>query len=180
VTFCTHDRLKLFNSDERVECVRQQILRTCDERRFAIPAGVFMPDHLHLLVRALDKGSPFISCMTLARSRSALTYRRTFGTDLWQDGYVDHVVRDADDERRVTRYIRDNPVEARLCVRPEDFVVARTSNGSHRRSQRGTLVPHHSLSNNPTIKWGTRRGGRGPRRAYNDSNSLCDPSLSSS
>ena len=68
-----------------------------------------MPDHIHLLVQGLDKDSHLTSCMTLARRRSALTYRRTFEADLWQDGYFDRVVRDADDERGVIRYIVNNP-----------------------------------------------------------------------
>ena len=121
MTFCTRDRHEFFNSDERVECVREQILRTCKERRFAIPAAVFMPDHLHLLVQGLDTNSYFISCMTLARRRSALAFHRSFGECLWQDGWVDHIVRDADDERRVIGYIRDNPVKAGLSTRPEDY-----------------------------------------------------------
>jgi putative transposase len=124
VTFCTRDRKETFDSDEHVECVREQILRTCSERRFAIPAAVFMPDHVHLLVRGLDKDSHFISCMTLARRRSALTYRRTFEADLWQDGYFERVVRDADDERGAIRYIVNNPVRRGLCRAPEDYRYA--------------------------------------------------------
>ena len=124
VTFCTEERHTAFDSDERVECVRTQILRTCTERRFAIPAAVFMPDHVHLLVRGLDDESHFTSCMTLARRRSALSYRRTFKRRLWQDGYFERVVRDADDERGVICYIAENPVRDGLCSAPEEYAYS--------------------------------------------------------
>jgi len=83
-----------------------------------------MPDHVHLLVRGLDKDSRFMSCMTLARRRSALTYRRTFEADLWQDGYFERVLRDADDERGAIRYIVNNAVRRGLCRAPEDYRYA--------------------------------------------------------
>ena len=121
VTFCTHDRRDAFTSPERVECARFEILRTCSERRFAVPAGAFMSDHVHLLVRGLDEESDFKSCMKLVRQRSSCAFRSTFEERLWQDGFFDHVVRDADDERRVIRYILENPVRAELSGRAAEY-----------------------------------------------------------
>ena len=121
LTFCTHDRRKIFTAHERVECARSEILRTCTERGFALPAGIFMPDHLHLLVRGLDDDSEFKSCMKVARQRSAVAFNRAFAQRLWQEGYVDCIVRDLDHERQVIRYIADNPVRSGLCNRAEDY-----------------------------------------------------------
>ena len=116
VTFCTKDRRKVFETDERVDCVLEEILRTCSEQQFAIPAGVFMPDHVHLLVRGLDERSEFKRCMKIARQRSAHAFRRVFGEHLWQEGFFDHIVCDADDERQVIDYIVSNPERAGLCA----------------------------------------------------------------
>ena len=116
VTFCTKDRRKAFETDERVDCVRVEILRTCSEQRFAVPAGVFMPDHVHLLVRGLDERSEFKRCMKMARQRSAHAFRRVFGEQLWQEGFFDQIVRDADDERQRIGYIVSNPKRAGLCA----------------------------------------------------------------
>jgi len=80
-----------------------------------------MPDHVHLLVRGLDAESDFKSCMKLIRQRSSCAFRRMFEERLWQDGYFDHVVRDADDERRVLRYIVENPVRAKLAKRATGY-----------------------------------------------------------
>src|SRR3954465_6960318 len=94
LTFCSYDRRDVFTSDARVECARSEILRTCTERGFAVPAGVFMPDHLHLLVRGLEEASEFRPCMKVARQRSARAFQCAFEMRLWQEGYFDHVVRD--------------------------------------------------------------------------------------
>jgi len=55
--------------------------------------------------------------MKLVRQRSSCAFRRIYEERLWQDGFFDHVVRDADDERRVIRYIVENPVRAELSNR---------------------------------------------------------------
>jgi putative transposase len=137
VTFSTRDRCEAFSSEARVECVRSEILRTCSERRFALPAGVFMPDHLHLLVRGLDEGSAFKSCMKLVRQRSSCAFRRAFEERPWQDGFFERVIRDADDERGVIRYIVENPVRAGLSSCAEEYPYSWLR---HFRSEHGTLA----------------------------------------
>jgi REP element-mobilizing transposase RayT len=120
-TFCTYERRIPFTSDERVDCVRSEILRTCTERLFAVPAGVIMPDHVHLLIEGLDDKSHFKSSMKVARQRSAHAFQDRFGERLWQVGYFEHIIRDADDAAERIRYIRENPVKAGLCERPDDY-----------------------------------------------------------
>jgi putative transposase len=121
VTFCVRRRLEAFISPGAVECVREQIVRTCTERAFAVPAIVFLPEHVHFLAVGLEAGSHFTSCMTLVRQRSGHAYRQAFGASLWQDGYFERVLRNPEDAYDVIRYIADNPVRAGLCARPEDY-----------------------------------------------------------
>jgi len=79
-----------------------------------------MPDHLHLLVRGVDDGSEFKAFMKTMRQRTAHSFKRQFGERLWQDGYFDHIVRDADAEREKIQYIGNNPVKAGLCRQPDE------------------------------------------------------------
>jgi REP element-mobilizing transposase RayT len=39
----------------------------------------------------------------------------------WQPEPFDHWVRNDEERARIARYIRSNPVTARLCARPEDW-----------------------------------------------------------
>ena len=121
VTFCAFERRQAFTSPDRVGCVRSEILRTCIERGFAVIAQVFMPDHLHMLLEGRTDESHFPSCMTLARQRSAHAFRAAFHERLWQEGYFDVVIRDADHARLVITYIVNNPVRDGLCTSPNEF-----------------------------------------------------------
>ena len=40
---------------------------------------------------------------------------------LWQEGYYDHVLREADDVAEVIAYIVNNPVRAKLVVSPAEY-----------------------------------------------------------
>ena len=103
-----------------VDCVRTQILRTCSDRGFEELAAVFMPDHLHLLLKGTNASSAFLPFMKLMRQRTAMFYRRLTGESLWQDGYFDRVLRRDDDSTAVVRYMLENPVRAGLAGQPED------------------------------------------------------------
>ena len=41
--------------------------------------------------------------------------------EIWQKGFKEHRIKDADDYRAHVEYIWNNPVRARLVLRPEDF-----------------------------------------------------------
>ena len=83
-----------------------------------------MPDHLHLIVRGLDEQNQFKSFMKVMRQRSTLAFKRVFGEELWQDGYFDRILRDADDEREKIGYIAGNAIRAGLCAQPEEYRYA--------------------------------------------------------
>jgi REP element-mobilizing transposase RayT len=76
--------------------------------KFAIPAGVFMSDHVHLLVEGLADTSDFKRFMTLMRQRSAVAFSRRFRERLWQKGYHERVLRNVDEIPSVVKYIADN------------------------------------------------------------------------
>jgi putative transposase len=76
VTCGVESRRRACTTAEVVECLREQILRTCREKQFSILAYVFMPDHLHLLIEGLEDECAFRPVMTLMRQRTALAYRR--------------------------------------------------------------------------------------------------------
>ena len=44
--------------------------------------------------------------------------------EVWERGYIDHRIRDANDYVRHVEYIRQKPVEAKIVVRAEDYICA--------------------------------------------------------
>jgi putative transposase len=47
--------------------------------------------------------------------------------EVWQKGFSDHRVRDANDYQLHAIYIRQNPVRKHLCERPEDYPYSSAS-----------------------------------------------------
>jgi putative transposase len=79
-----------------------------------------MPDHIHILITpltSLEKAGQFI--------KGGFSYRakKEIGSNMevWQKGFSDHRIRDANDYGLHVSYIHNNPVKEHFCERPEDF-----------------------------------------------------------
>ncbi len=86
---------------------------------YQLHSFVVMPNHVHLLVSpkvALDRVTCSLKGFTARRGNEILG--RT-GQPFWQDESYDRLVRDAEEFRRITRYIEQNPVRAGLAASPE-------------------------------------------------------------
>ena len=82
-----------------------------------------MPNHVHVLFWPM----PEYVVGELVKSWkqfTSLRAKRNLGLSarrFWQPEPFDHWVRDDDERARIARYIRNNPVTARLWARPEDW-----------------------------------------------------------
>ena len=79
-----------------------------------------MPNHIHLLLSPsenLARAMQFIKGGFSFRAKKELG----FSMEIWERGYLEHRVRDADDYEHHLEYIRHNPVRARLVERPEAY-----------------------------------------------------------
>jgi putative transposase len=113
ITTATHNRRRLF----QVERNASLLLETIDHYRtsYLLYAYVVMPDHLHLIVTPTD--------ITIERTmqliKGGFSHRLASKLPVWQRGFTDHRIRDAADYNIRRNYLHQNPVEARLCERPE-------------------------------------------------------------
>jgi len=81
---------------------------------------VIMPDHIHVLITpqtSLEKAVQFIKGGFSYRAKKELGSNM----EVWQTGFQDHRIRDANDYSSHVVYIHNNPVKERLCDHPEDF-----------------------------------------------------------
>jgi len=81
---------------------------------------VVMPDHIHVLLTpktSLEKVVQFIKGGFSYRAKKELGSNM----EVWQKGFSDHRVRDAEDYVRHVSYIRENPARRHLCERAEEF-----------------------------------------------------------
>jgi len=87
---------------------------------YLLHAFVIMPDHVHILLTpnaSLEKTVQFIKGGFSYRAKKELGSNM----EVWQKGFSDHRIRDAEDYLRHVEYIRQNPVRKHLCEHAEEY-----------------------------------------------------------
>jgi REP element-mobilizing transposase RayT len=121
LTICTRDRQQVFVQPNAATLVIDHLLRTARKRQFAVPVYCVMPDHAHVLVEGLSADSDLRRFAKRLKQGSGQAFSRRHGFPLWQEGYVDHVLRDEEQTLIIARYILENPVRAGLVQHPLDY-----------------------------------------------------------
>ena len=121
LTICTEQRVSVFVTREAVDIVLVQLLQSSQDKRMAVIAYCFMPDHLHLLVEGTDPESRFLEFVRIFKQRSAFHWKKAYGLELWQRGYFERVLRNHESTVDVARYVLANPLRAGMVESVEDY-----------------------------------------------------------
>jgi len=133
VTFCTLNRQPALAAPPVHDAFRQYALRGVSEKRIAVGRYVIMPDHVHLFVcggrdfdlglwvRGLKRGMATGVAAAVPDAPSAKRAVTARATSLWQLGFFDHLLRNAESCDQKWHYVRENPVRAGLVARAEDW-----------------------------------------------------------
>jgi putative DNA methylase len=109
------------NQPAIAQVVADSIHRGQELNHYDLHAWVIMPNHVHLLI------TPHVALSSLLRSLKTFSAIRAnalldrTGHPFWQEESYDHLVRTAEEYRRIHRYIENNPLNAGLCTTPEAF-----------------------------------------------------------
>jgi len=98
-------------------------LRFFEGERYELKAWCVMPNHVHVVVWPME-GHTLSDILHSWKSFTSTEINRLLnrtGKSFWQKESYDHLVRDHDDMARCCEYTTMNPVNARLCGRPEDW-----------------------------------------------------------
>jgi REP element-mobilizing transposase RayT len=98
-------------------------LKFFDGTRYEMQAWVVMPNHVHAVLRPLPGWtlSQTLKSWKGYTAREANKLLQRTGERFWQTESFDHLVRDDEDLHRCCHYTTTNPVNARLCARPEEW-----------------------------------------------------------
>lgn len=102
--------------------------REFSKTRYQLHAWCVMPNHVHVLI------TPYLG-MTLSgithswKSYTAKQANRVLGRSgrFWMPEYFDRFIRSEAHFKAVVEYIQNNPVQAGLCARPEDWEFSSAS-----------------------------------------------------
>ena len=89
--------------------------RHFDHRRYLLHSWVIMPNHMHLLLTH-DASIPLarIAASWKRFTATKIHQRNQSSGRMWQKDYFDRIIRDWDHFMNVARYIRRNPLKAKL------------------------------------------------------------------
>jgi putative transposase len=126
VTTDTWQKHPLFVNTVLANIVVEQIVSCRDRGFYKLHAFVLMPDHLHVLLTP-GETTTVEKSMQMIKGGSAhrIGIEKPQKFPIWHSGFHDRWMRDGEEYRGSRRYIEQNPVEAKLVERPEDYVLPR-------------------------------------------------------
>jgi putative transposase len=120
-TKCWQGR-SLFQVTEIAEIVVTALFHYRDRNAYLLHEFVLMPNHLHLLLTPAATTSLEKAIQLIKGGSSHQIHKvRANEMEIWQKGFYDWTIRDRDDWRTKSEYIRMNPVRAKVVERPEDW-----------------------------------------------------------
>lgn len=124
VTTQTWERGSLFQADRLAQLFLHVLYTYAAKRRYLLHEFVVVPNHVHLIITpneiSLERAMQFIKggfSHEVAKAGKP-------NVEIWQKGFSDHRIRDAEDYREHRLYIHQNPVLAHLCNKAEEFLYS--------------------------------------------------------
>ena len=120
-TKCWQGR-SVFQIPENAEILIKALFHYRERGAYLLHEFVVMPDHLHLVLTpsatmSLEKAKQFIKGGSSYQIRKAHNQKM----EIWQVGFHDWTIHDANDWQTKVEYIHTNPVRAKLVQEPEDW-----------------------------------------------------------
>jgi len=113
VTSVTWRRLPIFRVEDRARLLIEVLLGYRDQGKYLLHEFVVMPDHIHVLLTPAGEVS-LETTVQLIKGGNSYRLRKVEEIQVWQEGFTNHRIRDAEDYERHCEYVRLNPVRARL------------------------------------------------------------------
>jgi putative transposase len=117
VTSVTSSRRRLFQVPAHAELFLQTLQLYRRQGHYKLHAFVVMPDHVHLLLT--PQGETIERVMAFIKG--GYSHQLCSKQPVWQRGFTDHRIRDAEDFQTRRIYIHQNPVRARMVGSPEKY-----------------------------------------------------------
>lgn len=113
-TICVKDNKKLFTSDKVFNVFEKELLTALENHKCSAHVYLFMPDHLHLIVKGKTVDSNIKKSVELFKQKTGFWLSNNMLEYKWQKDYYDHIIRDDEDIRNQIKYILYNPIRASI------------------------------------------------------------------
>ena len=115
----------MLQSERSAELFIRVLYKYRAQRKFRLHEFVVMPDHFHVLI-TVDSNMTIERAVQFIKGGFAFRAGKELGfhAPLWQEGFSELRVLDAEVFEGVRRYIHDNPVRRRLAQEPSQFAFS--------------------------------------------------------
>ena len=108
ITTATHQRRALFLRTANAELLVSALFHYRDQGRYLLHGFVVMPEHLHVLLTP-SASQTIERCAQCIKGGFSHSLRAQFGGEVWQTGFHEQRIRDAEDFQNQLGYIAANP-----------------------------------------------------------------------
>ncbi|MGD0630228.1 MAG: transposase [Terracidiphilus sp.] len=108
ITTSTHQRRALFVRIANAELLVSTLFHYREQGRYLLHGFVVMPEHLHVLLTP-SANQTVERCAQCIKGGFSHSLRAQFGGEVWQTGFHEHRIRDAEDFQNQLDYIAANP-----------------------------------------------------------------------
>jgi putative transposase len=148
ISTATWERRAILQSQPLCDLLLSVIRENRGKQRLQMHEFVFMRDHVHLIFTpapeiSLEKAVQFIKGGFSFRAKK----EQIFNGEIWQKGYNESAIKDAEVYARRVEYVWMNPVRAGLVDRPQDY-----SYSSARLREEVDPAPFQFQLNTPRLK----------------------------
>lgn len=122
ITSATWQRRPIFVVGNAAQLFLKTLFHYREQGCYRLHTFVLMPDHIHLLITPV-MDTTLERAVQLIKGGSAhmVGEDRGRGKSVWERGFADHRIRDAEDFEVHRNYILANPLKAGLVERPCDY-----------------------------------------------------------
>jgi putative transposase len=120
ITTITYNRRRLFQVPANAELFLETLQHYRTQGAYELHAFVVMPDHVHLLLTPNAK--TISKVMNLIKGGFSRHLASKF--PIWQRGFADHLILDADHFESRRQYIHQNPIRAHITTAPELYLYS--------------------------------------------------------
>jgi putative transposase len=113
VSTVAHQRRAIFARTANTQLLVDTLFRYRDQGRYALHGFAVMPDHLHLVISPA-RDQTLERCVQCVKGGFSFAVRQQFSGEIWQIGFYEHRIRDAEDFRNQLTYIAQNPERRNL------------------------------------------------------------------
>jgi putative transposase len=121
VTFSTFQRRRFFMVESYARLFLKTLYHYRRQQRFNLHAFVLMPDHVHLLFTPAPDVTLERAMQLIKGGYSYAVGKEISHREIWQKGFTDHRIRDAQDFAGHRLYIHQNPVMGKLVTNPPEY-----------------------------------------------------------